>query len=231
MRILKKRIAKIHNEYDDITLQQRLRLTDKRIKELERERIANGESFDAAYMRYRNKRIGHNTARIAKKLGVDFETAIEIRSKAIDGGTTYADAAEFVEREREIIGDSVSAFDIRTQRTYFFAFYDLILNLKVKYSPDKTKQDPDVLITFGDFVFDGKLSGVDMKAIKEYGNEVYGEDSPPWGWYDNLVTADEYYPSKQDDALQKLIAVIKTLSTEEINDAVVIVPESGIKNM
>jgi hypothetical protein len=63
MRILSRHISRLRKLYKPKAALDGLRLTDKRIRRLERERIRKGKSFFEVFDKYRLQRIKHNEAR------------------------------------------------------------------------------------------------------------------------------------------------------------------------
>lgn len=179
MKLSSKRLRRLQKRYEPRAKHSRLRLTSKRVRSLERERIKKGKSFEAVYRSYRKKRVAHSSARIAKKFGLSFKEAQELRTRALKEGFSYKELAKVKELPKN--GLPISA-------TNFIALYELINSIKDEIKKGRVPKEFRLSLSFGGKEYDGLLTGVSIPEFKKFGNDLFGEDeSPWWGFSEGLV--------------------------------------------
>jgi len=184
MRIKRSRISRLRSAYKGRAQSARLRLTDRTIRRLERERIHKRTSFEKVWKAHRRKRIRDIERRLAKRSKISKTDAHKLRQYAIKKGLTYQEA--FEELFRKCIP------------TDFISFYNVLL--------DRIKSNPDVPLMFHSTPFDwwgkiGQISPAEIKhAVEDYFNKKFpappGGNENYWVLFDDLVCVRDEWDKK-----------------------------------
>lgn len=181
MKTSSRRLSKLRKMYRSRAQRARLRLTDKRIRRLERKRKITGRTFEATWRTYKKDRVRHSAARLAKKHGIKFDEALTLRKVAVKEHTSFREAYnEYAVLPVEAPMPERAPYLEFTQLSYE-SLYNEIWNLRDRSEKDDLPINFFVSITFGPVEYIGDVEEIDMTIFKEHGDEVYEGHSPWWG--------------------------------------------------
>jgi hypothetical protein len=184
-----------------------LRLTDKRIRALERERVRRGVSFEKVYRRYAKKRVAHAAARIAKLAGVGMKEAREIRRQAIKEHTSYV---ALIKKPEVAPSPTVSGLPI--EGTNYLELCKLVMDIREDISKGRTASGFQVDLSFREFEYQGDIADLVLQDVKEHGmNEVFPDDTAAYWVLDTGLVSGVLVPNLS------LSVVIATDRTEVVS--------------
>ena len=189
MKISSKRISKLRRTYGPRASRVRLRLTDKRIRRLERERIRSGRTFEAVWRSYRPERIRHSAGRIAKKYGLSFVKAKELRKLAIKTGEPVKETFEKYFYE-PIIVEPLPPGVLSLTMSYE-SLYNTIRKLQGFEKAEELPDDFVLSVKFGPVEFIGSPEDIDLNKFKAHGDIIYKDESPWWGHLEIVQTVEK----------------------------------------
>jgi len=208
-----KRLRKLRKEYSPRASRQRLRLTDKRIRKLERERVHSGKSFEAVYRRYQKKRIAHAVQHAAKKYSLTRSEAARLRKEAIKAGLPIKKVLP-IDTGAPIIPGQMEFTGNWTEFRKKCKEYE-----KIQSEVGKEKKEFDVdasLIlkaSFGTLEYEGSLANFPHVTWRVEGDEIFGpaDKEPYWTMILGLVEGFIYYETRGEiDVFTRFEVVVAT---------------------
>jgi hypothetical protein len=177
MKITRRRISKLRKTYGPRASRVRLRLTDKRLRALERERIHSGKTFESVWRKYRKERLDESARNQAKRYGITKAEAAEFRRRSIKEHVPFK---FFVIKEEKPKEKPSEEFYLPMDTD---SLYSKIRTLQ-GFEKSGEQIGPEFVLTidFGAFHYSGPPSGFPkFKEIWHIGDELYSRNSPWWG--------------------------------------------------
>ena len=204
-----KRLRKLRKEYSPRASRQRLRLTDKRIRKLERERVHSGKSFEAVYRRYQKKRIAHAVQHAAKKYSLTRSEAARLRKAAIKQHLPI--------KKVLIPTPKPGQMEFTGNWTEFRKKCKEYEKIQSEVGKEKKEFDVDASLilkaSFGTLEYEGSLANFPHVTWRVQGDEIFGpaEKEPYWTMILGLVEGFIYYETRGEiDVFTRFEVVIAT---------------------